>query len=74
MWAVAFWVVVIISVWSSVALGVKRLHDIGRPGLFAVALFVPILSIIAFVALCLLAGEEGPNRYGQRTNSPAGAA
>ena len=71
MWAVAFWVVVLVSIWSSVALGVKRLHDIGRPGILAAALFVPLISILAFVALCLIAGEEGPNRYGDRANSPA---
>lgn len=71
MWAVAFWIVVIVSVWSSVALGVKRLHDIGRPGILAAALFVPVISIIAFVALCLIPGIAGPNRYGDLPNSPA---
>lgn len=71
MWAVAFWIVVIVSVWSSVALGVKRLHDIGRPGILAAALFVPVISIVAFIALCLIPGETGANRYGERSNSPA---
>ena len=30
------------------------------------------ISIIAFIALCLMPGEAGPNRYGQRPNAPAG--
>ncbi len=71
MWAIAFWLVVIVSVWSSVALGVKRLHDMGRPGLLAAALFVPVVSLIAFIALCLIPGETGPNRYGELPNRPA---
>ena len=71
MWAIAFWLAVIISLWSNVSLGVKRLHDIGRPGILAVALFIPAVSIVAFVALCLIPGEAGSNRYGQRPNAPA---
>ena len=71
MWAVAFWIVVLVSTWASVALGVKRLHDIGRPGILAAALFLPFISILAFVALCLIPGEAGPNRYGDRPNTPS---
>ncbi len=74
LWAVAFWLVVIVSLWSNVALSVKRLHDIGRPGILAAALFIPAVSIIAFVALCLIAGNPGPNQYGDRLNGPAGTA
>jgi len=70
-WAFFFWVTLLITVWSSVALAVKRLHDFGRPGLIAAALFVPVVSIIAFIALCLVPGDPGPNRYGPRTNAPA---
>ena len=71
MWAVAFWLVVIVSVWSNVALGVKRLHDIGRPGIIAAALFIPVVSILAFIALCLIPGNPGPNQYGEHANAPA---
>ena len=72
-WAVAFWIVMIVAIWSNIALSVKRLHDIGKPGLIALALFIPVVSIIAFIALCLIPGNPGPNQYGQRTNAPAGA-
>ena len=72
MWAVAFWIAVLVSVWSNTALGVKRLHDIGRPGIIAAALFIPIVSIVAFIALCLMPGNSGPNNYGRHPNSPAG--
>ncbi|WP_246666161.1 DUF805 domain-containing protein [Aquamicrobium sp. LC103] len=69
-WALAFWVAVIVSIWSNVALGVKRLHDFGKPGILAVALFIPVVSIIAYVVLCLLPGDRGPNIYGVHTNAP----
>lgn len=70
-WAFLFWVAVVLSIWSNVALGIKRLHDMDKPGLFAVALFIPVVSILAFVILCLFPGTNGPNQYGQDTNRPA---
>jgi uncharacterized membrane protein YhaH (DUF805 family) len=73
-WAAAFWLVMVVAVWANIALSVKRLHDMGRPGLIAVVLFIPVISIIAFIALCLMPGEPGPNRYGERPNAPAGNA
>jgi uncharacterized membrane protein YhaH (DUF805 family) len=69
-WAFAFWAAVLVSVWSNVALSVKRLHDIEKPGIIAVTLFIPIISIIAYVVLCIFPGTPGPNRYGERANSP----
>jgi uncharacterized membrane protein YhaH (DUF805 family) len=69
-WQSAFWVAVAVSVWSNVALGVKRLHDMSKPGIFAVTLFIPVISIIAFIVLCLFPGDPGPNRYGAAANEP----
>jgi uncharacterized membrane protein YhaH (DUF805 family) len=69
-WAAAFWLSVPVAVWSNVALSVKRLHDMGKPGTWVVTLFIPVVSIIAFVFICLSPGNPGPNQYGQRTNEP----
>jgi uncharacterized membrane protein YhaH (DUF805 family) len=69
-WALAFWVAFLVSIWSNVALGVKRLHDFGQPGIFAVSLFIPVVSIVAFIVLCFFPGNPGPNKYGPRTNAP----
>lgn len=71
----AFWeailtVVLLASLWAQAALGTKRFHDLGKPGLFAAVLFVPFFNFIAFVALCLLPGQPGPNHFGQVTNAP----
>jgi len=57
---------------SHMALAVKRLHDFDRSGWFAV-LFI-IGDIFVFLFLCLPQGTNGPNRYGQRPNAPAGTA
>lgn len=70
-WAIVFWAVFFLSVWSYIALGVKRLHDFGKPGILAVLLFIPMVSIIAFIVLCLYPGDAGANQYGERTNAPS---
>lgn len=69
-WSLLFGIVFIAFLWAHVAFSVKRLHDMGKPGLFAVSLFVPVVSIIAFVLLCIYPGDPGPNQYGQQTNTP----
>ncbi len=69
-WAMLFSAAVLVSIWSNVALGIKRLHDFDKPGLLAVSLFVPIISIMAFVLLCFVPGTPGPNRYGQGPDRP----
>lgn len=69
-WASAFWIAVAVSVWSNIALGVKRLHDMSKPGILALTLFIPVISIVAFIVLCLFPGDPGPNRYGAVANEP----
>jgi uncharacterized membrane protein YhaH (DUF805 family) len=67
-WAMVFGIMALFSLWSSVALTVKRLHDVGRPGIMSVSLFIPVVSIVAFIWLCIYPGEAGPNRYGRAAN------
>lgn len=68
-WSLAFWFVFLVSLWSNVSLGAKRFHDFDKPGLLSASLFLPVISIIVFVILCLFPGTPGPNRYGQTTNT-----
>lgn len=70
MWSVLFLIAFLVSLWSNIALAVKRLHDFDKNGLAAGMLFVPIISFIALFVLCLFPGNPGPNRFGQRTNAP----
>lgn len=68
-WSFALLLSIVGSLWSHVALSVKRLHDFGKPGIIAIVLFIPIVSIVAFLVLCIIPGDPGPNRYAKQTNS-----
>ena len=70
-WSIVFSLALLVSLWAQAALGAKRLHDLDKPGLFAALLFVPALNFVTFIALCLIPGTPGQNRYGQFTNAPA---
>lgn len=69
-WSLAFGLTFVAFMWSHIALSVKRLHDIGRPGILSLALFIPVVSLIAFIALCIMPGNQGPNAYGQLPDTP----
>jgi uncharacterized membrane protein YhaH (DUF805 family) len=49
----------------SLAVGVRRLHDIGKSGWFMLILFVPLIGAIWLLVLFCTAGDLGPNEYGQ---------
>jgi uncharacterized membrane protein YhaH (DUF805 family) len=70
MLATIFWVALLVSVWSNITLGIKRLHDLGQPGIVAVTLLVPVVSYFVFIFLCFYPGTAGQNRFGAYTNSP----
>lgn len=67
----------LVGLWSSLALTVKRWHDVGMTGWFAILTLPPFANFMIFVLLCLLPGVTGPNRYGRdprgRTAAPAPA-
>ena len=71
MWEGMFSLLLLASLWAQAALGAKRMHDLDKPGLFAVLLFLPFVNFIAFVGLCLIPGSPGANSYGRTTNAPA---
>ncbi len=71
-WSLAFVVLLPVIVWTSIALAVKRLHDINIPGPVAICLFVPAVSVLAMLVLCLWPGNRGGNDYGADTNRPKG--
>ncbi|MGB3897467.1 MAG: DUF805 domain-containing protein [Mesorhizobium sp.] len=69
-WSVLFLIAFLASLWSNIALAVKRLHDFDKAGWAAGMLFVPVISFVALFVLCLFPGTPGPNRYGEHTNAP----
>lgn len=70
-WTLFFLVSAVIGLWTQLALGVKRLHDFGKPGILAATLFIPLFSIVVFLLLCFYPGDAGANQYGKQTNAPA---
>ncbi len=70
LWALGLFLLFPLILWASFALSVKRLHDIGKPGGFALLLFIPMLLAIVFVVLCLIPGDRGANAYGPDRDAP----
>lgn len=69
LWTLGLLVTFVASVVSLVMLTIKRVHDMGFPGLFAFLLFVPVISFIALLAF-MVWPADGPNIYGQQPNRP----
>ena len=53
---------------AHIALAAKRLHDFGKSGFFA--LLFMFAGLIAYLGLCLIPGNPGPNKHGTRPNAP----
>jgi uncharacterized membrane protein YhaH (DUF805 family) len=48
----------------SIALSVRRLHDIDRTGWWLLIAFVPLIGAIVLLIFAVLDGTPGDNRYG----------
>lgn len=62
-------VTALLGVVSMTMLTIKRVHDIGHPGLLAFLIFVPVVSFIALLFF-LLFPSGPPNDYGTCSNQP----
>ena len=49
LWSFVFFLAFLGSLWSNIVLAVKRLHDLDKPGIAALVLFVPVVSIAVLV-------------------------
>jgi uncharacterized membrane protein YhaH (DUF805 family) len=49
----------------SLAISVRRLHDIGKSGWLAILLFIPIVSLVLFIILLAVDSVKGSNQYGE---------
>lgn len=52
------------GLWAALAVSVKRLHDMNRPGWHFLLLVVPIYNLYLGFLLFCHPGTAGPNRYG----------
>jgi uncharacterized membrane protein YhaH (DUF805 family) len=56
-----FWIVTLIP---SLAVGVRRLHDINRTGWWLLLWPVPVIGWIVLIVWAIKHGDEGSNKYG----------
>lgn len=63
-------VLFLVTLWPMIALTSKRLQDIGKPPIIAVAIALPVVSMIAYIVLSFYPGKDGPNKYGALRNVP----
>ena len=54
----------LITLYSNIAVAVKRLHDLGYSGFLALALLIPFVNLAFTIWVGILPGTAGPNRYG----------
>ena len=56
--------VLIGGIWAGVAVTVKRLHDLDRPGWHWWLLLIPLVNIYMGLVLLFAKGTHGPNLFG----------
>jgi len=54
----------------SIAVGVRRMHDIGKSGWYLLVALIPIAGIIWLLVLLCKEGDTGPNEYGADPKNP----
>ncbi len=55
----------------SIAVGVRRLHDLGKSGWMLLIVLIPFIGAIWILVLFLMDGTPGPNAYGPSPKAPA---
>jgi len=58
----------------SIAVGVRRLHDVGKSGWFMFIALVPIIGGIWLLILACTDGDSGDNEYGSNPKTEEGVA
>ena len=57
----------LIGLIMQITLGVRRLHDLGHSGLWAIIFCIPVLYFVILLALFFMKGDAGDNAYGPTT-------
>ncbi len=57
--------IMLILIYPSMMINIKRAHDRNRSGFFSLVLLIPIVTIWPLIEFGFLAGTEGPNKYGE---------
>jgi uncharacterized membrane protein YhaH (DUF805 family) len=56
----------------SIAVAVRRLHDIDRSGWFLLLGFIPLVGVVILIIWACQAGTPGPNRFGPEPTAASG--
>lgn len=54
----------------SLSVFVRRMHDIGKSGLWFFLIFVPVIGFIVHIYLLVQDGQPGPNKWGLNPKDP----
>jgi len=54
----------------SIAVGVRRLHDIDKSGWWLLITLIPLIGAIVLLVFACTAGTAGPNRFGPDPKQP----
>lgn len=57
--------ILLVLLYPSMMINIKRSHDRGRTGFFSLLLIVPIISLWPLIEFGFIKGTEGANKYGQ---------
>lgn len=63
LFTIIFWLVELAILVPSLSLCVRRLHDVGKSGLFFLLAFVPIANLYLLYLYCQ--PSDGPNQWGE---------
>lgn len=63
-WDIPHFVVTLVFLWPSIAMGIKRSHDRGRGWWFVILTFVPVVNLWPIIEFLVLRGTQGDNEYG----------
>ena len=62
--------ILLVTLYSNLAVSVKRLHDVGYSGFLALALLIPFVNLAFSVWVGVLPGTAGPNKFGAAPDVP----
>ena len=62
--AIIFITVILAHVVPSIALSVRRLHDVGLSGWFLLLAFIPYIGNLIIFVFSVIEGNKGTNKYG----------
>ncbi len=69
-----YFIYVLAALVPGLAVGARRLHDIGKSGWWQLIAFVPLVGTIILIVFWVMDGQPGDNQYGPNPKASAPAA